>query len=74
MNVGDNEIGDAGAVAIGKAIEENSTLTELSLGIPIDLIIESNKIGDRGAAIIGQALKRNNKLSLLNLSSSVHDS
>ena len=54
-----NNIGDAGAFAIAKALEINGSLTILELG--------SNKICDEGAKAIGAALAVNGSLTTLML-------
>ena len=44
-SLGQNQIGDQGATAIGKALKVNGALTTLLLG--------GNQIGDQGATAIG---------------------
>ena len=55
----DNNIGDEGATAIAKALETNTTLSELDL--------YHNNIGDEGATAIAKALETNTTLSKLDL-------
>ena len=50
MNLKENNIGGEGATAIAKALETNTTLSDLNL--------YDNKIGDEGAAI-AKALETN---------------
>lgn len=73
----ENEVGAAGAKAIGKALESNNTLTYLDLeGIHTHLsaILKSNlsfeienNIGVDGASGIGPMLLINSVLTILNL-------
>ena len=77
-----NKIGDSGAVALGKSLESNRTLTYLNLGYPDSLqhgipepILLSmrgqdpkrNRIGDLGATAFAQALRSNSVLARLSL-------
>ncbi len=55
----DNRIGRLGASLISYALEQNSNLTELSLG--------SNHIGDEGAVYLARSLGHNGTLRMLNL-------
>ena len=72
----DNNIGDAGAVAIADALKMDTILTTLSLyGIilwccVIYLLID-NQIGDQGAEAIAEALKVNGVLQQLYLGGTV---
>ena len=59
MDIGSNDIGPEGGVAIGQALESNNTLENLNL--------EGNNIGIKGAVSIGQALESNNTLQDLDL-------
>ncbi|GBG30504.1 Protein kinase, putative [Hondaea fermentalgiana] len=54
-----NQIGDAGAAALGKALAKSKTLSTLTL--------ESNDIGDDGAVGLGRGLAQNNSLNILKL-------
>ena len=53
-----NNIGDEGAKAIGEALKENTSLTEIFLW---------NNIGDEGGKAIGEALKVNTSLTMIDL-------
>merc|ERR1712196_648903 len=61
LNVGGNSIGDAGALAVSKALESgNCKLTSLNVGW--------NRIGDAGALAVSKALESDNcKLTSLNV-------
>ena len=59
LDLGDNQIGDEGGVAIAKALSVNTTLTDLNL--------MWNQIGDEGGIAIGEALKVNTTLTTLSL-------
>ena len=52
LNLGYNNIGNEGAVALGRALESNNTLQELWL--------ENNNIGNDGAVAIIGGIARNN--------------
>ena len=54
-----NNIGDTGAVALSKALEDNDTLLSIHL--------ESNEISREGACSLGEMLSNKFKLSKLNL-------
>jgi hypothetical protein len=51
LNLGGNQIGDSGAIGLGKGLEVNATLTTLSLW--------RNQIGDSGATGLSKALEVN---------------
>jgi hypothetical protein len=57
LNLVNNQIGDAGAVGLGKALKANATLTTLFL--------YNKKIGDAGATGLGEGLKVNATLTKL---------
>ena len=57
--LGENQIGDIGAMHIRDALKDNNTLTTLSLF--------GNKIGDVGAMYISEAVLIANKITTLNL-------
>ena len=59
LNLGNNSIGDEGAIALSDSLKSNSTLTELNL--------ESNSIGDSGARSLSDSLKSNSTLTTLDL-------
>ena len=63
-NLGLNDIGDEGVIAISEALKTNSTLTELMLESRYDL---KNKIGPAGAQALADMLKVNSPLVSLNL-------
>ena len=54
-----NEIGDAGATALGEALKVNAVLTDLNL--------HANDIGPTGATALADALKFNAVLNNLNI-------
>ncbi len=57
--LGENEIGDEGAKAIGGALAVNGVLTDLNL--------RANSIRDAGAAAIAEALRVNGVLTSLDV-------
>ena len=62
-NLGENNIGDEGAIAISAALEHNTTLTQIDLnGYYSDV-----KIGAAGAQAIAKMLVVNRALTSLNL-------
>eukprot|EP00937_MAST-01D_sp_MAST-1D-sp2_P005239 g5239.t1 len=63
-NLGGNDIGDGGVIAISEALKTNSTLTELGLQSEWN---SSNKIGPAGAQALADMLKVNSPLTSLNL-------
>ena len=63
-NLGLNDIGDEGVIAISEALKTNSTLTELGLESKMD---SKNKIGPAGAQALADMLKVNSALTSLNL-------
>lgn len=44
-SLGNNEVGDAGAAALGEALKDNSTLTTLGC------VLSGVEVGDRGASV-----------------------
>ena len=60
VNLSNNSISDAGAVALAQALHHNSTLTDLNLS--------NNSISGAGAVALAQALHHNSTLTDLNLS------
>lgn len=67
LNLSDNTIHDAGAIAIAKALKVNTTLAELSLSTPRPPV-GNNKIGDEGGVAVGKALELSAVLNTLSLS------
>ena len=63
-NLGLNDIGDEGVIAISEALKTNSTLTELMLESRYDL---KNKIGPAGAQALADMLKVNSALKELDI-------
>ena len=63
-NLGMNDIGDEGVIAISEALKTNSTLTELGLD---SLSRSTNKIGPAGAQALAHMLKVNSALVSLNI-------
>ena len=63
-NLGLNDIGDEGVIAISEALKTNSTLTELMLESSRN---SKNKIGPAGAQALADMLKVNSALTSLNL-------
>ena len=63
-NLGLNDIGDEGVIAISEALKTNSTLTELGLD---SWSRSTNKIGPAGAQALADMLKVNRPLTALNL-------
>ncbi|CAF1508664.1 unnamed protein product [Didymodactylos carnosus] len=61
LNIGGNNISDAGAKAIAEALKTNQTLTALG--------INSNNISAEGAKAIAEALKTNKTLTVLGINS-----
>ena len=59
LELSNNSISDAGAVALAQALHHNSTLTYLSLC--------NNSISDAGAVALAEALHHNSTLTLLKL-------
>ena len=59
LYLGYNQIGDAGAAAIGEALKGNRVLKKL--------VLNNNKIGDAGAKAIGESLVFNRALTMLTL-------
>jgi hypothetical protein len=57
LNLEGNQIGDAGTIGLGKALEVNATLTDLDLSY--------NQIGDAGAIALCKALDVNATLTML---------
>ena len=60
LSLGENQIGDEGAKAIGKTLQTNTSLQFLNL--------DDNQIGNEGAKAIGKALQTNTSLLNLDLS------
>ena len=58
-----NDIGDEGAVALGKALESNTTLTYLNLSI--EPVISLKQIGPSGGSALARALTLNSTLKCL---------
>ena len=56
--LGDNKFGDMGAVAIGKALESNSSLNVLHLCTLLTYIANDN-IGSSGVSAISRSLEKN---------------
>jgi len=54
-----NQVGDAGAASLGKALRSAHTLRMLDLSV--------NRVGDTGAAVIAEVLKKHTHLQLLYL-------
>ncbi|EGD81980.1 hypothetical protein PTSG_11903 [Salpingoeca rosetta] len=60
LHLGDNAIGDAGAVKLAKALQEgNNTLREL--------VLFNNRLGDQAAISLAKMLEHNSALTQLNL-------
>jgi Ran GTPase-activating protein (RanGAP) involved in mRNA processing and transport len=59
LDLGLNQIGAKGAIALAKVLEHNTTLKTL--------ILWNNQIGDEGAKLIAEYLKGNTTLTELNL-------
>ena len=60
LDLSNNSISDAGAVALAQALHHNSTLTKL--------VLSNNSISAAGAVALAQALHHNSTLTWLNLS------
>eukprot|EP00054_Salpingoeca_dolichothecata_P029909 m.238626 g.238626 ORF g.238626 m.238626 type:complete len:1263 (-) comp26567_c2_seq3:111-3899(-) len=60
MNLSTNNLGEQDGIAVGQALQHNSTLTELHL--------RNNNIGEQGGTVIGRALRENTALTYLSLS------
>ena len=63
-NLGLNDIGDEGVIAISEALKTNSTLTELGLESYSE---STNKIGPAGAQALADMLQVNSALTSLYL-------
>ena len=63
-DLGGNDIGDEGVIAISEALKTNSTLTELGLGSSSR---STNKIGPAGAQALADMLQVSSALKVLDL-------
>ena len=59
INLGWNNIGKEGAIAISEALKYNNTITDINLC--------SNNIGNEGATAISEALKHNHTITYIDL-------
>lgn len=71
-HVGLNDITAKGTSAIGFALRDNDTISELNFRTPHiyiyqNLELDGNTVGDEGAAAIGEALKLNRALTVITL-------
>lgn len=71
--IGNNKLGDMGAIAIAKALEVNSTLNVLHLCTLHAESVANDQIGDSGASAIAKALEKNRGLIKLYLGNSCGD-
>ena len=60
INLGFNQVGDAGAASLASSLEKNTTLRSINLSL--------NKVGAAGAASLASALEKNTTLQSIKLS------
>ena len=67
INLGNNKIGQIGAIALVRALETNKSVMQLSL-CQSKNIIDDNEIGNEGGIAIANMLKVNTKIIQADLS------